>query len=50
MRHWRREDIAKVLAERVEDGIFHEDYALELGRMILRENAYGFFDIERKRK
>jgi uncharacterized protein len=45
-----REDIAKVLAERVEDGISGEDYALELGRMILRENAYNFFDIEKKRK
>lgn len=45
-----REDVARVLAERVEKGIFGEDYALEIGRMILRENAYTFFDLENKRK
>ena len=45
-----REDIARVLAERVEDGRLDERGAIKVGRMLLRENAYTFFDIEKKRR
>jgi predicted TIM-barrel fold metal-dependent hydrolase len=45
-----RENIAHVLAERVEDGYCDEKEALRIGRMLLRDNAFEFFDIRRKRK
>jgi predicted TIM-barrel fold metal-dependent hydrolase len=45
-----REDVAKVLAERVEDGSLDENAALKVGKMVLRENAFTFFDVEKKRK
>ena len=40
-----RENIAKVLAERVIDGCSNEEEAMRLGEMLLRDNALGLFDI-----
>ncbi len=45
-----RENIARVLAERVEGGCSDEKEALRIGRMLLRDNAFDFFDIKKKRK
>jgi predicted TIM-barrel fold metal-dependent hydrolase len=45
-----REDVAVVLAEKVEWGQLTEQEALRCARMILRENLMRVYDIERKRK
>lgn len=45
-----RREIARVLAEKVEEGRFTEEYALHVARRILRENALETFRIEEKRQ
>ena len=45
-----REDVAMVLAEKVEWGHLTESEALRCARMILRDNLIRVFDIEKKRK
>ncbi len=44
-----RREIARVLCEKVENGLFSEDYAVEVGRMLLRDNAMESFDLEQRR-
>ena len=45
-----RREIARVLCEKVEEGRFTEDYASDVGRMLLRENAERNFDLVQKRE
>jgi len=45
-----RREIARVLAEKVEEGRFDEAYAARVGRMLLRENAMASFDLQRRRE
>lgn len=45
-----RREIARVLAEKVEEGRFTEDYAVRAASRILRENALENFRIEDKRE
>ena len=45
-----KREIARVLAEKVEEGRFTEEYAVSVARLILRENALSHFRIEEKRK
>jgi predicted TIM-barrel fold metal-dependent hydrolase len=45
-----RREIANVLCQKVEEGRFTEDYAVALGRMLLRENAVENFDLAERRK
>jgi uncharacterized protein len=40
-----RREIARVLCEKVEEGRFNEDYALQVGQMLLRQNALDNFNI-----
>jgi len=40
-----RREIARVLCEKVEERRFSEDYALEVGRMLLRQNALDNFNL-----
>ena len=42
-----RENVAQVLAEKVEEGYFDESEAIESGKKILRDNAYEFFRIRK---
>jgi len=44
-----RREIARVLCEKIEEGRFAEDYALEVGRRLLRENALENFDLKNRR-
>jgi hypothetical protein len=44
-----KREIARVLAEKVEEGRFSEEYALRIARMILRENPIENFDLKRRR-
>lgn len=44
-----RREICRVLCEKVEEGRFGEDYALEVARLLLRENALANFDLARRR-
>jgi hypothetical protein len=44
-----RREIPRVLCEKVEEGRFTEEYALEVGRMILRDNAIANFGLEERR-
>jgi uncharacterized protein len=44
-----RREIARVLAEKVEEGRFTEDEAVGIGRMLLRDNAIENFDLTRRR-
>jgi uncharacterized protein len=45
-----RREIARVLCEKVEEERFTEDYAVEVGRMLLRDNPLKAFDLERRRE
>jgi hypothetical protein len=45
-----RREIARVLAEKVEEGRFGEDQAVGIGRMLLRDNALENFDLPRRRE
>jgi uncharacterized protein len=45
-----RREIARVLAEKVEEGRFNEEYAVDVGRMLLRENAIESFDLDTRRE
>lgn len=38
-----RRCLAEVLAEKADRGDLHEDYALRIGKQILRENAFALF-------
>lgn len=44
-----RREITRVLCEKVEEGRFSEDYALEVGHLLLRDNALVNFDLEHRR-
>ncbi len=43
-----RDNVARVLTEKINEGYFTENEALELARKILRENPAAFFKIEEK--
>ncbi len=43
-----RNEISRVLSEKVENGIFSEDYAIETATRLLRTNALTNFDLEHK--
>jgi uncharacterized protein len=45
-----RREIARVLAEKVIEGRFTEDYAASVGTMLLRDNPLENFDLPRRRK
>ncbi|HUV05597.1 MAG TPA: amidohydrolase family protein [Armatimonadota bacterium] len=45
-----RREIARVLADKVEEGRFSEEYALRAAELLLRENALENFRIEEKRR
>lgn len=45
-----RREIARVLSEKIEEGRFSEEYAVKIGRMILRDNAIENFGLEQRRK
>ena len=45
-----RREIVRVLCEKIEEGRFTEDYAVEVGRMILRDNAFENFSLNERRK
>jgi len=45
-----RREIARVLADKVEEGRFTEEYAVRAARRILRENALENFRVEEKRR
>jgi hypothetical protein len=45
-----REGVAAVLSEKVREGYFTEEQALEMGRRILRENAWDLFGLERRKR
>ena len=44
-----RREIARVLCEKVEEGRFSEEYALQVGRMLLRDNAIENFGLQKRR-
>jgi hypothetical protein len=44
-----RREISRVLAEKVEEGRFTEEYAVHAARRLLRENALDHFRVEEKR-
>ncbi len=41
-----RNNVVQVLARKVEVGLFTEDQALEVGRMLLRDNAVQLFGVK----
>jgi predicted TIM-barrel fold metal-dependent hydrolase len=43
-----RRGIARVLCEKIEEGRFTEDYAVQVGTWLLRGNALRNFDLERR--
>ncbi|MHB9106902.1 MAG: amidohydrolase family protein [Armatimonadota bacterium] len=43
-----RREITRVLCEKVEEGRFTEEYALEVARLLLRDNALANFDLEKR--
>jgi hypothetical protein len=45
-----RREIARVLAEKVEEGRFSENYALQVGRMLLHDNAMANFGLAERRR
>lgn len=45
-----RREIARVLCEKIEEGRFSEEYAVKVGRMLLRDNAMENFDLDKRRK
>lgn len=45
-----RREIARVLCEKVEEGRFSEEYAVEVGHMLLRDNALENFALNKRRK
>ena len=44
-----RREIARVLCEKIEEGTFDEDYAVQVGRMLLRDNPIENFGLEKRR-
>ena len=40
----------RVLCEKIEEGRFTEEYAVEIGRMLLRDNAIENFGLNERRK
>lgn len=44
-----RREIARVLCDKVEEGRFSEDYAVTVGKMLLRDNAIENFGLESRR-
>jgi hypothetical protein len=44
-----RREITRVLCEKVEDGRFSEDYAVQVARMLLRDNAIAHFGLDARR-
>ncbi|MCP4398326.1 MAG: hypothetical protein GY801_13640 [bacterium] len=44
-----RREIAHVLCEKIEEGRFSETYAVEVGRMLLRDNALENFGLHERR-
>jgi uncharacterized protein len=44
-----RREIARVLCAKVEEGRFSETYAVQVGRMLLRDNAIENFGLEKRR-
>ena len=44
-----RREIARVLCEKVEEGRFSEEYAIQVGAMLLRDNALENFNLETRR-
>jgi uncharacterized protein len=47
--HIARREICRVLCEKVEEGRFTEDYAAQVGQMLLRDNPLANFDLHRRR-
>ncbi|OPZ28249.1 MAG: glucuronate isomerase [Lentisphaerae bacterium ADurb.BinA184] len=45
-----RREITRVLCEKVEEGRFSEDYAVEVAHMLLRDNALANFGLARRRR
>jgi hypothetical protein len=45
-----RREIARVLCEKIEEGRFSEEYAIEIGHMLLRYNAIENFSLDKKRQ
>ena len=45
-----RREIARVLADKVEEGRFDEDYAVTVGHMLLRDNPIRNFGLKARRK
>ena len=45
-----RQEISRVLCEKIEEGRFTEDYALKVGNMLLRDNAIENFDLIKRRQ
>ena len=44
-----RREIARVLCEKIEEGRFKEEYAVEVGRMLLHDNALENFGLNERR-
>jgi hypothetical protein len=45
-----REGVAQVLTEKVKEGYLSEEEALEMGRKILRNNAWELFGLEGRKR
>ncbi len=45
-----RREITRVLCDKVEEGRFTEEYALQAGQMLLRDNALENFNLQKRRK
>jgi predicted TIM-barrel fold metal-dependent hydrolase len=45
-----REGVAQVLAEKVKEGYLAEEEALEMGKKILRENAWELFGLDKRKR
>ena len=43
-----RDNVARVLTKKVEEGYFEEEEAVKLAHKILRDNAYGVFKLPEK--
>jgi hypothetical protein len=41
-----RRHVAQVLAAKVQSGLFNEDAALEIGRLLLRDNGLRLFTVK----
>jgi predicted TIM-barrel fold metal-dependent hydrolase len=45
-----REGVTQVLTQKIEEGYLTEEEAVEMGRKILRENAWDLFGLERRKR